>query len=170
MKRNPDLLFLPVTVTRTQLVECVLSFEGLPYRVNSSCAVKDENGEWVGHANCFGVLLLAARELGLLPATFNVDLPPAIWGQKKEKTLWEIIHYNFDKVKRPDMAPGDVVLMQYKDVDPSRNEPHHVLMCVAPGKIFHASDALGRCYVCLLDPLFEARIDSVWRLRNLKEN
>jgi hypothetical protein len=173
MKRHEELKFADVQVTRSQLVSYARNYIGLPYKIGSTWV--DET-RTTGHANCFGILLLVAQDCGLLPMDFDVNIPPAKWGQSEGKTLWEIIDYNFTEVPLEEMQGGDVILMRYKDVDPSLREPHHVAMCIEPAygygypTIIHASQNTGSVYACLTDPLYLQRIESIWKLNNLKEN
>lgn len=179
MKLHDDLKFRDVAVTREELVAAVKKYNGLQYRASGSWVSCDPSGNLGGWCNCYGVLLLAARDVGLVPADFDVNLSPARWGQAEAKTLWEIINQNFTQVatvaESVTMCAGDVLLMRYRDVDPRLNEPHHVGMCVEestwgrPSKLLHASQGTGRVVICDLDRLFEQRIAGVWSLNNFTE-
>lgn len=170
MKRNQELEFLPVALAPSDLVATILEYTNLPYNEGATCANWEEGRGWVGHANCFSVFLLAARRHGLLKPKLaeNLNLPPAIWGQSSVKSLWEIIDWNFNRVERPQMDAGDVLSLQYKDVDPTLNEPHHVAICtnINPNRMFHASQSVGHSYSTDIDILIEPRIKNIWRMKN----
>lgn len=168
MKRHPELVFNPVDVTRSQICAAAKEFIGMEYSANTNVATRDESGKWRGSCNCYGVLLLAARECGLIDADFDLGLPPALWGQRQAKTLWEIIHANCEEVEPDVMMAGDVLLFRYRDANPTLKEPHHVGMIISdfPPMLLHAGQAAGRVYTCNIDELFLQRIESVWSLKN----
>ena len=176
-----NLIFAPLAVTPGEVVAQVSRYVGLPY-VQSSTYVEWQSGVPVGRTNCFGLLLLTARELGLLPDDFDVNLSPATFGQSVEKTLIEILHENFTLVGLDAMAAGDVLLLRYRDRDARLVEPHHVAMCVkaraligepafysAP-EMIHAvnmtASGAGSVYRVQMDALFMGRVVSVWRMKN----
>lgn len=169
MKSNPESKFTDVKVTQQQIVDAVMKYVGVTYREGHTFIdeMPHMDGQKHGFANCYGILLLTAKDLELLPPVFNVNIHPASWGQSEAKTLWDIIHLNFDKVD--EMQRGDVVLMRYHDVDRNLKEPHHVGMIVDEGQVIHASANTGKVSVQNMDVLFQQRIESIWRMKNLKE-
>jgi hypothetical protein len=172
MKLPLDIIlrFNDVPVTADELAFAALEFVGLPYQETCNVAVwRDDLAKWEGAANCFGVLLLAARNMNLLhPFLANhLDLPPALFGQPTAKTLLKILELNFDRVDT--LQTSNVMLWRYHDIDPRLTEPHHVGMVVTekPLQLLHASQQARRTYVCGIDALFRDRIESIWRLKGL---
>lgn len=169
MQHNPALDFAPIQKTREELAEIARSFVHLDYDEATNVAVK-EDGIWKGRANCYGVLLLTAREAGFLSPEFNLNLPPALWEQPQAKTLWQILNQNYIEVPYAEMGLSDILLLRYIDTENGIKEPHHVAMCVntEPLQLLHASQQARRVYICNIGVLFERRIESVWKCRNLK--
>lgn len=170
---NDDLLhFNDVRVTRSDLVAAAMGFVGLPYNEGTNLAFREPGERWQGYANCFGVLLLAARECGLLHPELPLDLAPATFGgQAVAKTLLKIMEYNFDEVSFSATGRGDILMLRYRDVNPQLNEPHHVAMLVHdnPLRLLHASQTVRRTYVCSFDELYRLRTERILKCRNIVE-
>lgn len=175
---KPSLKFQDVCVSRLDLARAALDLRGLRYEAGVTDAW-ERDGQWHGHTNCYGLLLLAAKRKGLLAEDFDLNLSPARFGQRQAKTLWEIIHLNFteaDFLDHREYNISDVLLLRYGDVSARNREPHHVAMCVPPPHSYrercpwmlHAVDT-GRIDYCPIDALMRTRIESTWRLNNLKD-
>lgn len=170
-----NLQFAPVKVTRAAVVEAASKYIGMPYTRSASWVgrVGDEHlynadGQLIGRTNCFALLLMVAIDVRWLPRDFDINLSPENFGGREPaKTLIEILHLNCTEIEVAAMRGGDVVLMQYKDINPKNNEPHHVALCVGANSFIHANEATGKVSEMSLDPLFATRITSAWRLKNV---
>lgn len=171
-----DLQFNSVTVSRAQLVAAVRRYEGLEYSPDVTQVRVLASGEVSGCANCFGVLLLAARDLGMLAPDFDVNVAPGAGGVRRARILRRLLELNFDLVPRESLRSADVLLCLHRDVDPRLNEAHHVAMCVssepAPrGSMFHALNngggVVGKTFVQRIDALTWERIAEVHRLKGI---
>lgn len=175
------------TITGQQIADAAKGYKGLKYVLGSTAIARSPTGIVTGYTNCYGLLLQIAKDLSLLPGSFDVNLPPQLYGQSQAKSLLEILDLNFDKVS--DMAVGDIILMAYKDVDPKLNEPHHVGVVVESKEngfnidvsrsgigdgfaktyyveIIHAIRPNGVVQQ-RLDALMAERITSIWRIKNV---
>jgi hypothetical protein len=111
---KPELLFNQIPVSRDRFVAALRVYLGLPYFARQTFIYRDEDGRPRGHANCFGVILQACIDCELLPADFDKNLEPRIFGQSKARTLREIISLNGIYLPAKElMQPGDILLLQY---------------------------------------------------------
>lgn len=175
--------FASVRVSTSQLAAAALQFETLAYS-SQTRVWHNDSGQWQGMANCFGILLLAAREVALLPQDFDLNLSPTRFnGQRPAKTLWQILHHNFDEVEWKDaegkslLQRADVLLFRWLDVDQRLNEPHHVALHLGTrphepyGRMLHAlegrSGGQDSIFQQRLSELDWRRIDRAFRLKGI---
>jgi cell wall-associated NlpC family hydrolase len=172
----PKLTFLDTGKERALLLDAIcgeaLRMRGLPYGSVTTAHREGVGGRWQGEVNCFGVLLLAAREAGLLPADFDVNLSPERFGQSVAKSVMQILYLNFEHAPKTDLQPGDVMLFRWKDCDHRRTEPHHVALFISPaipyGAMVHALDTTpggGGVFWQRMSELEWQRLEQVWRLK-----
>lgn len=176
IKDNEEaLLFNQIDVTPDEICDAAICYLGLPYS-QVTHIVHEENGSVKGSANCFGILLQAAKDKGLYPADFDVNLAPSTFGGRVEKTLWSIIHANFHEVPIEDMKHGDIPLMKYWDMNPKLRTEHHVSIIVPPSPgswkepstvnyFLHADENHG-VVRAPINELVQNRIMSLWRMNN----
>jgi len=176
MRHREKLTFNPIPITPAQLVAAMLKYDGMAYADGATVVDRDEKGELLrdgagivqGHGNCFGVLFLAAIDLGLWSGDPN--LPPSAYsGQDQIKTLAEVLEYNFTTHPRDTVRAGDVLMMRYRDTNPRHTTPHHVALCIESPpnpRMIHASNGAGRIYSCMICPVMLPRIELACRLRN----
>ncbi len=111
-----------------------------------------EHGRDHSGCDCYGLLILLFKE------QFGIDLPPYYSGSSRHDAvaiaaLIEPERSRWLEVKEADAMPGDVVLLKIW------NQPMHVGMIFAPGRMIHAIQDVGVC-VGRLD-------DKEWRDRKL---
>lgn len=175
--------FEPVEVTRGQVYRAALNYVGVQYIKNGSYLKKRENGIAEGHTNCYGLFLQVAKDVGLLPENFDINLPPGKFdNQSPAKTLMQIIYKNFSRVGLTEMKEGDLILLCNRDTNPALREAHHVALCMVKagpyGGIGHAPTMIhaferrrGHGVVCVqtMDALIMSRVESVWKIKGIKE-
>lgn len=183
MQHEP-IQFFPVQVPRSQIVSAARAYAGVPYSTHRNYLLRGEDGALDlerSSLNCFGLLLVVARDCGLLDASF--DLNRARWrsGQTVDEALWELLKTNATQIKKSASRAGDVLLMWFRDVDASVESPHHVAIQsdATPGpngrrgRLIHAveSDASLEGFVIEqdVDTLERPRIHSVWRLNAVRD-
>ena len=173
--------FLPVQLHRGQFSGAAMRYIGLDYSEVNHVEV-DANCTPRGTLNCYGVLLLALRDCGLLPDDFDLNLAPSRFGgQRPAKTLWHILHENFDEVPKtkldgtPNLEMDDVLLFRWLDVNNHLHEPHHVAQHLGAsahdpyGQMIHAleweSGGGNSVFAQRLSELDWRRLDTVHRLK-----
>lgn len=175
MKPTQKLLtFAPKKLARVEIVAHALLFEGALYARASTWIDPDDANPPGGRYNCFGLLLSIARHAELWEGDPN--LPPSNYGdQSQTKTFVELLDYNFVKVPKDNLKPGDVLLLRYFDTDIRHEEIHHVGMVTrAPsfmkrGQWIHASQNKGKVVIDDICELTYERIQVAYNLNNLTD-
>lgn len=183
MQREP-IQFLPVEVSREQLVSAARSYAGVPYSTHRNYLIRGADGALDlkrSSLNCFGLLLAVARDCGLLDADFNLNRARWRSGQTVDEALWELLETNATKIKASAARAGDILLMWFRDVDSSVEAPHHVAIvsnatpgeCGRKGRMIHAIEdgpsLQGHVIEQEIDALERSRIHSVWRLNAVRD-
>lgn len=171
-------LFNQVPVSRVAMVAAAMKYRGIRYSRGTTYVVQEENGSYAGSSNCFGILLLVARDVGLLDADFDVNLRPDQY-PSKAAVLWGMIHNNFDPVDQESNAlrPADILLFRWRDVNHRLAATHHVGMCIETpddesyGRMLHvldgASGGMDKVNVHRISQLEWDRLDGIWRLKGI---
>jgi hypothetical protein len=168
------LTFNPIEVTGERIARAAMRYIGSSYSIVNP-PYHPENPP--KSANCYGLLLFAAIDLGLLYDDFPPNLDHNIFGQGQAQTLWDIIDLNFVEVPKSEMKVGDLLLLVYGDTHPKNRREHHVAL-VAPAKVGFQHEGYswlvdsinpnGVRHV-VIDALMQQRITSVRRLKSLME-
>jgi hypothetical protein len=172
-------VFLEATPTRAQVVETARRYIGVKYSArHASVIFLEASGRFVGQCDCLRLLLLIARDLGYLPSSFDVNLPRPKPKLSRDEAMWELLRANLDEVPRAMLLPGDVLLFAYHDLNPDISGAHHVgiLSSSQPapyGSLIDCEDfeanGAGGVAERRFDALQWRRLESVWRLRGIRE-
>ena len=166
--------FLPTLqsgeVTPAQFIAAARAYKGLGYSAQGTFAAESlESGDvFGGKCDCVGLFLLAARRCGLLPRSFDPNLPPCLTGMSRENALIEILTRNFGRVDVLAARPGDLLQIW---MDGAREAKHIALLTSfepSPyGSMIHACDdktGNGRVWEMPVDGYTRGQIHRVYRL------
>lgn len=173
---NNILQFQPVPELQPyDLVEAARRFIGVPYSMRHTFCEELPDGTMRGHVDCVRLPLRVAQMVGLLPqgVDFSLRRPPDM-KLTREELLWELLHNNFVEILPSQREPGDLLLMNWRDVD-AKGSVHHVAFYTshlpAPhGSLLEALDRDNGGTGCVSETRIDAltverRLDSVWRLK-----
>ena len=94
-------IFLPARSSRAAIVETARRYIGVRYSARHAFVEYSESeGRFVGQTDCLRLLLFIARDLGYLPADFDVNLPRPKPKLSRDEAMWELLRANLDEEKR----------------------------------------------------------------------
>lgn len=162
------LKFLPVTITRQDLVAAARYFEGVKYSQGTTLATESiDRSLW--QCDCAGFAVLTAVRAGLLPPSFPVGLPRSTFGDRSE-VLNELLLQNFERIEMKERRPGDLLRLKIYD-----GRERHIAMFTEwepepYGSIIHATNtARLRVYEQRLTALEMQDITKAYRLKQFVE-
>jgi hypothetical protein len=165
--------------TRNEVVVAARRFIGVEYSTRGSFVQWDEaGGRYQGRTDCLRFMFHVARDVGYLPADFDVNLSRPHPKLPLPALMWEVVNANMVPVDFKDRRPADVLLMLYGDLAPDLVEPHHVAIFSsenpAPyGSFIHCEDfrpdVSGGVVEVRMTALSAQRVHSVWRLKGIRD-
>lgn len=175
---TPDLQFAPVAATPLQFIEAARAFLGLEYSTTGTYSQpplgQSDINAATGRTDCAGILLLAARRMGLWPEDFPVDLAWSIFQRERAELLVEVLTRNFVRVELEDLQIGDVMFLRYANA--AGNDPGGRHLAI---KTEDAPAPFGKMIHCWCDftgsgRVFEQRVSQAdwncvrraWRMKN----
>ena len=180
--------FLPVKRTGAEVVAAARRFKSLSYDERGAQVWRGEAGAWQGRAHCWSLLVLTAREAGLLPLDECPNLlpyreafiraHPDKAGLASERVVKSLLCQNARMVARgqndvrAQMRAGDILFFRFG----SSSHNFHVAL-VADGAarhMIHAIDKTAGRKSARVDRVYEEALTaldwpfvrSVWRLNN----
>lgn len=172
--------FLPAQATRSQLLRAIRRYIGVEYSMRNVYVRERPDGSLYGKTDCLRLLLMACRDVGYLPPEFNMNMkrPREANGRppSPSDTVWQMLETNCEQIAKEAAVPGDVLLMQFDDVDPRLNEIHHVAMKTSNdpfpyGMMIHAlnseADGSGRVQEVTINQLSFGRIKSAYSIKGI---
>ena len=180
MQREP-VIFSSVSIEPGALTQAGREYLAVRYATSRNYIARAADGALdfeKSSLNCYGFLLCVARDVGWLPADF--DLARARWraGQTFDEALWELLETNFVRVDKGESRTDDVLLMWFRDLPQADSAPHHVAIQSADGAengrrgaMIHAIEngpnMQGAVIEQEIDALEWTRIHSVWRAKSI---
>lgn len=177
---NSYLIFNEAHPTRAKIVASARSYIGVMYSYRGSRITTDPaTGQKSGFVDCIRLMFYVARDVGYLPADFDVNLTRPDKTRTLDECMYEVLHANLDKVldAKPNeggssfIKPGDLFLMRYTDVDRNINDVHHVAIVTDRSHMVHAIDHTvtykGSVVEQRISALDWQRVESVWRMRGV---
>ncbi len=172
-------IFQDAHPTRDEIVNAAMLYLGVAYSKRGAYIVWNPDlGLWQGRLDCLRFLLHVARDVGYLPSDFDVNLSRPHPKLPVDALMWELLYANLDEIPKTSVRSGDVLLLQYNDINPDLQEAHHVGIVTsakpAPfGSLIHCedfeADGAGRVIETRIDIKIWNRIASAWRLRGIAE-
>lgn len=182
MTNESFIKFLPATPTRSEIVAAATPYLGLDYSMRSVYVTRNADGTLSGKLDCLRLLLFICRDVGYLPEDFDMNMrrPRNHFGKppSADETVWQMLRTNCTEVNKNEVLPGDVLLMQFDDIDPRLNEIHHVAMKMGQdpfpyGTMIHAinsnANGSGRVQEARIDQLCFNRIKAAYKIKGIRD-
>jgi hypothetical protein len=175
---DPYLIFQDASPTRDEVVEAARLYIGVGFSLRGGLVTwSDELGRYTGKTNCLKFLLHVARDVGYLPADFDVNLSRPHPKLPENELMRRVVKTNLDPIEYSDVRPGDVLEMLYRDVNRHLTESHHVALVASVEwtgcTIIHCEDfeawGAGKVVEITFDAKYRKRVVGAWRLRGIRD-